>query len=153
MKAELNPLRESAVLIPCEGGEIHGDLAIPAGTTGLVIFAHGSGSSRMSPRNRMVADVMHHHHLATLLLDLLTPLEAIAENAGGRRRFDISLLTSRLIDSILWARENHLVSQLGIGLFGASTGAAAALCAAARMPDVQAVVSRGGAHRHGWIAC
>jgi putative phosphoribosyl transferase len=137
-------MREYAVHIPCAGAELHGDLTIPAGATGLVIFAHGSGSSRLSPRNRMVAEAMHHHHLATLLFDLLTPSEAIAEEATGELRFNIPFLTSRLIASIRWAQQDKTVGALGIGLFGASTGAAAALCAAASIPEIQAVVSRGG---------
>ena len=137
-------LVEYAVHIPCEQTVLHGDLVIAADATGLVIFAHGSGSSRLSPRNRMVAAEMHNHHLATLLFDLLTPSEAASEASTGELRFNIPFLTSRLIASIHWAQRNKAVNKLGIGLFGASTGAAAALCAAARIPEIQAVVSRGG---------
>ena len=144
MNAQLSTLREYAVQIPAARALLHGDLAIPAGATGLVIGAHGSGSSRLSPRNRMVAEVMHNHHLATLLFDLLTPPEAIAEETTGELRFNIPFLRSRLISSIRWALQNKTINKLGIGLFGASTGAAAALCAAAEIPEIQAVVSRGG---------
>lgn len=144
MNAELSTLREYEVRIPCPGAEICGDVAIPAGAHGLVIFAHGSGSSRLSPRNRMVAEQMHHHQLATLLFDLLTPEEAMSESRTGELRFNIPFLTDRLLAAIKWAGQEKNIGNLGIGLFGASTGAAAALCAAARVPEVQAVVSRGG---------
>ena len=87
----------------------------------------------------MVAEVMHNHHLATLLFDLLTPPEAIAEETTGELRFNIPFLRSRLISSIRWALQNKTINKLGIGLFGASTGAAAALCAAAEIPEIQAV--------------
>lgn len=122
---------------------MHGNLVIPADVLGLVIFAHGSGSSRFSPRNRMVADEMHQRGLATLLFDLLT-----LEEAGSPQEralvFNIPLLTLRLISATCWAQREASLHGLGIGLFGASTGAAAALAAAAEMPEIRAVVSRGG---------
>jgi dienelactone hydrolase len=144
MKAELSLLREYKERIPCAGVELHGDIAIPAGATGIVIFVHGSGSSRLSPRNRMVASEMNHQGLATLLFDLMTASEAVAEKLTGELRFNIPFLTDRLAAVIRWSQKETKLKNLGIGLFGASTGAAAALCAAARVPEVQAVVSRGG---------
>ena len=144
MNAQLSTMREYEVRIPCTGAELHGDVVIPAGATGIVIFAHGSGSSRLSPRNRMVAGEMNHRHLATLLFDLLTASEAFAEQRTGELRFNIPFLTDRLVSTVRWAQQNKELQNLGIGLFGASTGAAAALCAAARIPEIQAVVSRGG---------
>lgn len=144
MNSQLSTLREYEVHIPCTGVELHGDVTIPAGATGLVIFAHGSGSSRLSPRNRMVATQMNHQGLATLLFDLLTASEAVAEERTGELRFNIPFLTDRLVAATRWAQKNKNLKNLGIGLFGASTGAAAALCAAARIPEIQAVVSRGG---------
>ena len=121
--------------------QLPGELVLVTGATGLVLFAHGSGSSRHSPRNRHVAEVLQRRHLATLLLDLLHPDEA--ENR--LTVFDIPLLVHRLGEAIDWARQDPLLSALPIGLFGASTGAAAALRAAAAHPaEVRAVVSRGG---------
>lgn len=115
------------------------DFVAPA--EGLVVFAHGSGSNRLSPRNQHVAEVLHRHRLATLLFDLLTPEEA----TDRHKVFDIELLASRLRQAIEWARRHPAVGQSSLGLFGASTGAAAALCAAAAWPNqVAAVVSRGG---------
>jgi putative phosphoribosyl transferase len=125
------------------GRKLAGDLVVPADAQGFVIFAHGSGSSRLSPRNRYVAGVLQSHRLGTLLLDLLTEAEA-----GDRRKvFDIPLLAERLGEAIDWCRASRRreLHDLGIGLFGASTGAGAALVAAAARPDdVAAVVSRGG---------
>jgi putative phosphoribosyl transferase len=122
-------------------GGIVGDLRVPPGATGLVIFAHGSGSSRLSPRNRDVAAVLNDHGLATLLIDLLTPTEA-----GSRANvFDIPLLAGRVVQTEHWAAADPGVAALPVGLFGASTGAAAALWAAADLGDrIRAVVSRGG---------
>jgi putative phosphoribosyl transferase len=132
-----------SVSIPVAGGrlELPGDLTLPAGASGLVIFAHGSGSSRLSPRNRAVAAGLAQAGLATLLFDLLTEPEAVdRENV-----FDIPLLAGRVGDAVRWAQEDAACKRLGIGLFGASTGAAAALVAAAALPgEVSAVVSRGG---------
>jgi putative phosphoribosyl transferase len=126
------------------GVELFGDLTWVENPVGLVVFAHGSGSSRRSPRNRQVAGRMHDHRLATLLFDLLAPAEAVAEERGAMRRFDIPFLTNRLVSATRWAREQPALRGLGIGYFGASTGAAAALAAAAQLPDTGAVVSRGG---------
>ena len=118
-----------------------GDLVLPAGAAGLVLFAHGSGSSRLSPRNRYVAGVLNDASFATLLFDLLTPDEDVDRAA----RFDIALLAQRLTAAAHWCRAQPMLARLVLGLFGASTGAAAALIAAAQLgPDVRAVVSRGG---------
>lgn len=144
MNTQLSTAREHAVRIPCGGVWLDGDLTIPAGARGLVIFAHGSGSSRLSPRNRMVAEKFHGKRLATLLFDLLTQEEGELEKTTGTLRFEIPLLADRLVSAIRWAEGEKDTRKLGIGLFGASTGAAAALVAASRIPEVQAVVSRGG---------
>lgn len=144
MDTSLSTLRESTIRIPVGDLELGGSLAIPAAASGVVIFAHGSGSSRMSPRNRMVASELHHSGLATLLFDLLTPGEEQSEEASGALRFNIPLLTRRLVAAVHWVKNEEGLKRLGLGLFGASTGAAAALCAAAEVADVQAVVSRGG---------
>ena len=121
------------------------DLAMAPDAAGLVIFAHGSGSGRASPRNRMVADVLHRAGFATLLFDLLTVAEQREDAVTGALRFDIPLLGERLIGAIDWAGQQPQIGALPIGLFGASTGAAAALVAAAARPQVVfAVVSRGG---------
>ena len=121
------------------------DLAMAPDAAGLVIFAHGSGSGRASPRNRMVADVLHRAGFATLLFDLLTVAEQREDAVTGALRFDIPLLGERLIGAIDWAGQQPQIGALPIGLFGASTGAAAALLAAAARPQVVfAVVSRGG---------
>ncbi|MDX6439225.1 MAG: putative phosphoribosyl transferase [Gaiellaceae bacterium] len=121
-----------------------GDLVLPEHPAGTVLFAHGSGSSRHSPRNRLVAGTLNQAGFGTLLLDLLTPAEEQADRFTGELRFDIDLLARRLLGAIEWLRAGPARS-LRIGLFGASTGAAAALVAAAeRLDDVDAVVSRGG---------
>lgn len=118
-----------------------GILGLPAGTTGLVIFAHGSGSSRLSPRNSYVAQVLRKGGLGTLLFDLLTP----EEDRDYARRFDIDLLTQRLTQVTTWVQKQAQFQQLAIGYFGASTGSAAALQAAADLAlAIRAVVSRGG---------
>ena len=118
-----------------------GDLDLPAGARALVLFAHGSGSSRHSPRNRFVAEVLRGRRLGTLLFDLLSE----DEGHDGANVFDIRLLAQRLLQAMAWVRERTDLSGLTLGLFGASTGAAAALVAAAERPrDVAAVVSRGG---------
>ena len=140
----LSNLRTEEVRMACPGAELLGDLTVPENPIGLVIFAHGSGSSRQSPRNRQVAGRMHGHRLATLLFDLLTPAEGDSEERGAMRRFDIPFLANRLVSATRWAREKQSLRGLGIGYFGASTGAAAALAAAAQLPEVRAVVSRGG---------
>jgi len=118
-----------------------GDLIVPAGAHALVLFAHGSGSSRHSPRNRFVAEVLHGRRLGTLLFDLLSD----EEGHDGANVFDIGLLGQRLLQAMAWVRNRPDLKGLRLGLFGASTGAAAALLAAAERPyDVWAVVSRGG---------
>jgi pimeloyl-ACP methyl ester carboxylesterase len=126
-------------------GEIEGDLRLPADARALVIFAHGSGSSRRSPRNRMVAEAMNDVGMATLLFDLLTPAEEAVDVQTGRLRFDIALLAERLIVAGAAIAARPDTAELPVGTFGASTGAAAALVAAAERPaSVRAVVSRGG---------
>ena len=134
-----------AVQIPCGTAIIHADLTIPAGVRGIVVFAHGSGSSRKSRRNRWVASELNWGRLATLLVDLLTPEEAALDAQTGEFRFDIQLLAGRVVHAIDWVAREPAIRMLPVGLFGASTGAAAALFAAARRPDrVKAIVSRGG---------
>ncbi|MCS7234979.1 MAG: alpha/beta fold hydrolase [Armatimonadota bacterium] len=136
---------ERAVRIPVEAEALDGDLVTPPGAVGLVVFAHGSGSSRFSPRNRFVARRLQERNLATLLLDLLTAREEREDQRTAAFRFDIGLLTERVLRAVEWAQADAAVRPLRVGLFGASTGAAAALRAAAAAPDrVAAVVSRGG---------
>jgi putative phosphoribosyl transferase len=136
---------KSAVRIPAGDVVIDGDLALPGNATGLVIFAHGSGSSRFSRRNRKVADVLADGGFATLLLDLLTPEEEAIDQHSGQFRFDINRLGERVVAAIDWAGEERRLAPLPIACFGASTGAAAALVAAAARPSrVRAVISRGG---------
>lgn len=126
-------------------GTLPGDLNIPEGARAIVLFAHGSGSSRLSTRNRYVAEVLNAGGLATLLFDLLTPREHEIDQFTTEYRFDIGLLTRRLRDAVDWAHEQPRLQDMSIGLFGASTGAAAALnVAAERSEAVSAVVSRGG---------
>jgi putative phosphoribosyl transferase len=133
------------VRVSAEGVRLEGTLALPAEARGLVIFAHGSGSSRFSSRNRFVADRLNEAQLGTLLIDLLTEREGAYDEATGALRFDIPLLGGRVRGAVDWARATSWTSGLDVGLFGASTGAAAALIAAADRPtDVHAVVSRGG---------
>jgi putative phosphoribosyl transferase len=128
-----------------DGAELTGDLTLPDGVRGLVVFAHGSGSSRHSPRNRYVAGELNRGGLGTLLVDLLTPEEERVDAVTAQLRFDIGLLAERLADVVGWAVENVARAKLKIGLFGASTGAAAALiCAAERGDTIGAVISRGG---------
>ena len=122
-----------------------GTLVVPPQASGLVLFAHGSGSSRFSPRNRFVAEYLNQGGLGTLLFDLLTPEESAIDERTGALRFDIDLLGDRLVGVLDWLAARREVRDLPVGLFGASTGAAAALVAAAQRPDpVAAVVSRGG---------
>lgn len=125
---------------------LEGDLALPHGGRGLVIFAHGSGSSRHSPRNRFVAQAINQAGLGTLLMDLLTAEEEQVDLRTAELRFDIGLLARRVAQVVGWASRRPELSGIKIGLFGSSTGAAAALVAAAELPPdaVQAVVSRGG---------
>lgn len=129
------------VHIQTAGVSLTGDLVIPENATGLVVFSHGSGSSRLSTRNRFVAEYLQQHGQATLLFDLLTP----EEDLNHSMRFDIELLTQRLISTTNWLLEQRRTKDLCIGYFGASTGAASALGAAAALgTKVKAVVSRGG---------
>lgn len=135
-----------AVKIPAGNGVVlEGDLAVPKDAGGIVLFAHGSGSSRLSPRNRHVAEVLQGNGLATLLFDLLTKEEEKEDMWTGHLRFDIEFLAERLTAATKWVQENGKTKSLPIGYFGASTGAGAALVAAAEYPnDIFAVVSRGG---------
>ena len=137
---------EHAVAIPHpKGVTLHGDLAVPEQALGMVVFAHGSGSSRHSPRNRMVAAHLGARGFATLLLDLLTDAEEQADRVTAQLRFDIELLAERLLLAADWCRSEPGSAKLPLAYFGASTGAAAALIAAASAPEgVFAVVSRGG---------
>jgi putative phosphoribosyl transferase len=122
-----------------------GDLSVPDNASGVVLFAHGSGSSRFSPRNQRVAGALQRAGFATLLLDLLTADEEQVDLRDRRLRFDIELLTGRLTEAVDWLAEAAWTAALPVGTFGASTGAAAALIAAAQRADrVRAVVSRGG---------
>lgn len=122
-----------------------GTLTFPQNAEGVVLFAHGSGSGRFSPRNLCVANIFQQHGLATLLVDLLTEEEAYNDRKSGRLRFNIGLLASRLLEATKWLEQYRLTRFLKIGYFGASTGAGAALVAAAERPQsVYAVVSRGG---------
>ncbi len=137
----MKPALEQLVHIPVDGTHIEGMLQLPANPQGIVLFAHGSGSSRHSPRNNFVARELHAQHLGTLLLDLLT----VGEDLDYQTRFDIPLLTHRLLVATRWVLQHAQTQRLPIGYFGASTGAAAALQAAAAVPElIKAVVSRGG---------
>jgi putative phosphoribosyl transferase len=136
---------EESLKIAVAGVVLEADVLVPDHAQGAVLFAHGSGSSRHSPRNRYVAGELQSAGLATVLADLLTPAEEQRDAFTGELRFDIGLLATRMAALIDWAAADRRTTGLGIGLFGASTGAAAALVAAAERPDpVQAVVSRGG---------
>ena len=133
------------ITIPLAGLELGGELQLPPGAGGLVLFAHGSGSSRHSPRNQFVARRLRSAGMGTLLFDLLTAAEEKAEARTGALRFNIPLLAERLVGATRWAREQSVARELRFGYFGASTGAAAALIAAANLPEIiGAVVSRGG---------
>lgn len=137
-------IRSREVSIPAETAALAGDLEIPAGASGIILFAHGSGSSRFSSRNRYVARALHEHGLATLLMDLLTREEEQVDLRTAQLRFDIPLLATRLTQTIDWIQNQRGIPDR-IGLFGASTGGGAALVAAAERPHaVRAVVSRGG---------
>jgi putative phosphoribosyl transferase len=133
-----------AVAVGSGGIELFGDLDVAPKAKGLVVFAHGSGSSRFSPRNRLVAQVLRDHGFATLLLDLLTQSEDLQDVQTGEYRFNVGLLAERVVSALDRMREHPAVTGLRVGLFGASTGAGAALVAAAEDQSVRAVVSRGG---------
>jgi len=136
---------EIQVRIPAGDAVLDGDLAIPSGASGIAVFAHGSGSSRHSPRNRNVARVIREAGVGSLLFDLLTREEESVDVFTRHLRFDIELLTSRLIEATRWVAGREETRNLRVGYFGSSTGAAAALMAAAALGDeVGAVVSRGG---------
>lgn len=139
-------LQTTAIRIPAGGRTwLNADLIIPPGAKGAVLFAHGSGSGRHSPRNRYVAAELNFLQMATVLADLLTEEEERIDDRTGALRFDIALLTGRLVQMVDWTRTYDPLAALPVGLFGASTGAAAALDAAAMRPGiVRAVVSRGG---------
>jgi putative phosphoribosyl transferase len=133
------------VRIPCGAVTLEGALAIPPGANGVVVFAHGSGSSRHSPRNQFVARVIRESGNGTLLFDLLTAEEEIEDNVTRGLRFDIGLLASRLVEVTRWLVTQPAARDLGIGYFGSSTGGGAALVAAAEVGQrIDAVVSRGG---------
>src|SRR6058998_1610310 len=135
----------SEVQIQAGRADLSGDLTIPEGAAGLLLFAHGSGSSRQSPRNQFVARTLNRAGLGTLLFDLLTPEEEALDIHTREHRFNIGLLAERLVHATKWARQQEETRDLRIGYFGSSTGGAAALVAAAELPqDVGAVVSRGG---------
>lgn len=143
--ALLPPFRNEAVLVDTPSATLEGDLTVPDGAAGIVVFAHGSGSSRKSPRNRQVAHALHEAGLATLLVDLLTPDEARSDQASAHLRFDLPLLAERLVGAMEWVARRPETRGLAVGCYGASTGGGAALIAAARLPRlVRAVVSRGG---------
>lgn len=133
------------VIIRAGKAELNGRLSVPPKPPGIVVFAHGSGSSRLSPRNQQVASVLQEAGFGTLLFDLLTEREGVTDARSADYRFDIPLLGQRLVTATDWLRQQEAVRRLDIGYFGASTGAAAALTAAAERPEaVAAVVSRGG---------
>jgi dienelactone hydrolase len=142
----MRPLAQALPLrITVPGAKLNADLVVPVDARGIVLFAHGSGSSRHSHRNQFVARVLQESGFATLLMDLLTTEEEHLDNQTRELRFDIELLAERLTATVDWTATQPTMKQLPVGLFGASTGAAAALVAAARRPDlVRAVVSRGG---------
>ena len=138
-------LEARLVSVPAGTVTLEGDLRVPEGSRGIVLFAHGSGSSRKSPRNRYVAQALREVGLATLLIDLLTADEEAVDLRTGRLRFDVDLLAGRLVGATDWLGKNPETRGLKIGYFGASTGAGAALVAATERPQaVGAIVSRGG---------
>jgi putative phosphoribosyl transferase len=145
MKGPAGAILQSDVIVQAEKAQLEGNLALPEGANAIVLFAHGSGSSRHSPRNRSVATALNEAGLATLLFDLLTPDEERIDQQTRAFRFDIDRLANRLTGAVDWVGSQASLRDLRIGLFGASTGAAAALIAAAHRPEVVgAVVSRGG---------
>lgn len=136
---------EQSIIIPCEDVHLNGILHIPSKASGLVIFVHGSGSGRLSPRNQYVASVLQNSRHATLLFDLLTPEEDVIDNETREYRFNIHFLVERLLAATNWILSHPSLRKMSIGYFGASTGGGAALVAAAQAQKlVKAVVSRGG---------
>jgi dienelactone hydrolase len=145
MRGTLHDIHQRAAQVRAPHATLHGDLAMPAEARGVVLFAHGSGSSRFSSRNRAVAQYLNAGGFATLLLDLLSADEEAVDQATGELRFDIPFLGRRLVLAADWLAHEADTAALPLGLFGASTGAAAALITAAERPTaVHAVVSRGG---------
>jgi putative phosphoribosyl transferase len=142
--ADNGAVSRSDVEIPVAGERVSGSLDIPRDARGIVVFAHGSGSGRFSPRNQKVAASLQKNGLATLLMDLLTPSEERVDEVTAELRFDIPFLARRLIEVTEWVRRQPAIRGLNVGYFGASTGAAAALVAAAGRTDIGAIVSRGG---------
>jgi putative phosphoribosyl transferase len=141
----MNSIEHHALRIATHEATLEADLRLTGAARGIVLFAHGSGSSRFSPRNREVAQQLNAARLATLLVDLLTADEAAIDERTRQLRFDIGLLADRLVDLTDWLGAEERTAGLNVGYFGASTGAGASLAAAARRPDtVRAVVSRGG---------
>jgi putative phosphoribosyl transferase len=138
--------RTESLTLVLPGAELAGELTVPDDAVGIVLFAQGSGSSRTSPRNRSVAEVLHAHRIATLLFDLLTESETMIDDSTQRLRFDIGFLARRLVATTNWIGTRAVMAHLPIGYFGASTGAAAALVAAAAMGSgaVTAIVSCNG---------
>jgi len=137
-------LKSWPVAIAADGATINGGLVCPADAQGIVIFADGSGSGRHSARSRAVGEMLHRGRLGTMLMDLLSPDEGRIHLSTAQYRFEISLLARRVVAAIDWIKHNKPTASLPLGLFGASTGAAAALIAAAERQSVRAVVSRGG---------
>src|ERR1700737_4385768 len=145
MNNSAQTVEEQLVQVPAGSVTLDGNLTLPEGSQAIVLFAHGSGSSRHSPRNRYVARLLNEAKLATLLIDLLTLDEEVIDARTAQLRFDIDLLAERLVDATDWLTQFPDTKHIRIGYFGASTGAAAALAAAAVRPDaVRAIVSRGG---------
>jgi putative phosphoribosyl transferase len=145
MRTASTKVDRTSIRIPLGGVYLEADFTLPEGATGLVVFAHGSGSSRHSPRNRHVADVLNNGMIGTVLADLLTRKEEAEDIRTAKLRFDINLLVRRLTAITEWVGGQDDLNTLGLGYFGASTGAAAALASAAELPRVvRAVVSRGG---------
>ena len=136
MKQEISIKFDSLIL--------YGNVTIPEQAIGLVLFAHGSGSSRFSPRNNFVSGVLNNANIATLLMDLLTVEEEKIDIITRELRFDIPMLADRVVATTKWIKEQQNLKDFSLGYFGSSTGAAAALIAAAKMPEIKAVVSRGG---------
>ncbi len=137
--------QQTNLKIPIGNVEVEGNLTMPSGAIGVVLFAHGSGSSRFSPRNQYVAKEFNKSKIAALLFDLLTQEEEEIDIGTAEYRFNIGLLAERLIGATEWLRKDYQTKKYKLGYFGASTGAAAALIAAAKLPDdISAVVSRGG---------
>lgn len=145
MRDEPAAARPVSVRVPIGREFLDGDLSIPPGASGLVLFAHGSGSSRHSPRNQFVARVLEQRGLATMLIDLLTPAEERVDDRTAEYRFDLPMLARRLVQIVDWLKEQPQTASLPVSLFGASTGGGAALMAAAvRGERIASVVSRGG---------